>query len=369
MDHLEQQLRESLTRHAASPPAAPDLADEVVRRARRIRRRRRAAVTVAAVAAVVAGGLAFIPGLTREPEESTIATALSGPPRVPVVTDDDRVIDWPSERQRVRTYGEGGVMASIPDGLLVLRTDASEGSVILVPADLSPPRTLLEGVETALAVAADGHRLTTVVNGTAGRRLVEIGIPSGDLRRSVALTAPLVGPGEQVVARGYSGDRVLLDIGSDDSASGRRSAIWEPGDGQVIGLLDNKGQVFEAAGDVAAFSAEAQCSDIVQLRNGGGSWRLCDPVFRFSPDGRFVLAKAFDGGKIEVRDSAGGKVAFSLRVQGDLQSVGWESNDAFLYALGRGNQVDIVRCVVSSGDCRRAAEIPGPSAFIVWSYG
>jgi hypothetical protein len=368
MNALEQELREALARQATGAPVAPGMAERAVAGARRVRRRR-TALTAAVAASVLVGALSVTPSLLGEGDSPAPAVSLTGPPRVPVLDEDGHVVDWPRGEQRVRSFAVESVFSAVPTGLL--RHDTAGATLSLVPVDDPAPRTLLDGLQSAPGVSPDGDRVAAVVTDDGAQRLVEVEVSSGRVLRAVPLAPPLVRAGEDARVVGYSGDRVLIKVGSDNGPTWR-AAMWEAGDENVIGVLEGLDGIVEVTDGVAAtgWAEDGLCFDFVRLRDGGGTWQVCDVWGpRFSPDGDLVVMARQEGGQLEVRDAADGKRQLSLDVPPDVLVADWESNETLLYVTARAGGVDIVRCAVSSAECRTAASLPGADAHVLRHYG
>lgn len=363
MDHIEQEVRAQLGRAVETTPLLPGLADRVIRSGRRQRRLRTAAVTGTVLAAVVLAGVQLVP--TARDRAWTSPATPSGPPKVPfmVVQGTSEILDWNDGTLRSRSIGEALPITAVPAGVLLV-TGGATAELALLPETGTSSQIIARGLEpNSVAVADNGDRVSVVSGVGAQRRLRELQVPSGRELRSVSVGPPLVAIDEPVLPVGYSGSQVLLTLGEGTT---RRTALWDPGDDQVIGTLDGftsalGGTSSDGDGRAAFTVDDDRCGvAVVQLRNGMPSWPLCREHFAgFSPDGEAVLSTNATDDALIVHDSDDGDTERTLPVPSGLRAYGWESNGTVLYTTVHENATVIIRCMVKSGRCQTAATYPG----------
>jgi hypothetical protein len=305
--------------------------------------------------------------------QSNFATALEGPPRVPLyVGQSGEVIDWVGGEQRTRALGVSAQpVAQVPTGLLLVTVDAGQPALALLGTDDAEPRILVDELHgQAVAVSDDGRRATVVVRSPALPELQEVELPSGRVLRSVVLAPPVFDPNRPLLPVAYSARAVLLTAGEGPS---QFAALWEGGNDAVVAPLDGFDAAVggadakfsssrDAVGGRGAFTvSDARCrTEVHQLRNGDGRpWKLCRETFvGFSPNGDAVLATDATGEALIVHDADDGDADRTFQTRGGLRAYGWESDDTVLYSTGAGSRTLIVRCSVTSGNCLTAAELP-----------
>lgn len=353
---IEDDLRAALRDRVAAPPHTPALAETVLRRGRRVRARRRAGTAVAVVLAVV-GALSLA---RLDPPAPGPARSLDGPPRVPLFTGQDpaTLTTWQDGRLRERPLDRELPVLARTDGSVVVTLAGARGGLALLQPDGALVTVADDLESTAVAVDPTGRRAVVVAGRGSSRVLQELAVPSGEVLRTVALALPLAAAGDPVLPVAYTDLGVLLTVGEGER---QRAAVWEHGDGAVVGGL-SYAQALGGSGSRGAFRTtdDDRCrTEVAALTTGGRTWRLCRETFAsFSPDGRYVLATDAVGRGLVVRDASDGALVREVEVDGGTRAYGWEDARTTLHTTVKGDRTVVVRCDVPSGRCRTVASFP-----------
>jgi hypothetical protein len=330
-----------------------------------VRRRRTAAAGAAVVVVLVAAGILLTPGLTRNRAAEPAQPSPTGAPAVAMTYDDDsegtKVI-WAGAERHVTAIPDTTPVATVPGGLLLV----SGHDLLLLPEN-GARRTLVTGLNSeGVAVSPDG-RLATVVTTVAGRRrLTEIDIGAGQIKRWVPLGPPLVTDDEPLAPGFYSSDAVVLNIGD-----GKRAAVWEPGPGQIVGRLDTYTSVVGGGrlGAVAMAQPDT-CTAIGTMGAAFTPWEACGLHFiGFSADGASALVLNNEHSSAFVADTGDREQKRTLDLPDHARTIGWESDDTFLYAAVRDPENVVVRCTVSTTRCEVADRVAGQLPRPLPNYG
>ena len=408
---FDEQMRETLHRHASEAPRL-DLAARSLAKARRIRRRRRvatglAALAVAAVAVPVGTTVLSDPGSSsadvanRAPDSpsstsSAMASADDGqaapvtvvslrelhasrqPPTVPYIHD--------------RTLVQGGSNRSIPeapvdpydptsaqvvdaaafsDGVGAFVLDPGTGSLAL--RSTAKPALPRYTATTSPAIDIDGSVAFALSGVRSSFRPPEPsllvyadtldGTPRTSPAGSLAVRQVMDVDHGVVVFNATDADGNQV-VGRADLADASGSSVEQPWPDVVsVSAVDQSGGLM--VGRTATMgTGEHHCSAMLSTDDASELWRTCDwrPT-EFSPDGSRVFAVAVDaegvGQATAILDAHSGKVIREFSTPGRFGRATFESSNALdVVAVDRGRAA-IVRCT-ESGACALATK-PEPA--------
>lgn len=408
---FDEQMRETLQRHAGEAPRL-DLAAGSLAKARRIRRRRRvatglAALAVAAVAVPVGTTVLTGPGgstadvADRSPDapdgtaDPTTGRSDGAPAPLTVVS----LRDLHGSRQAPSvpyihgdTLVQGGTARTIPeapadpydpkapqvvdaatfgDGVGAFLLDPDTGSLALrstpraalprytattspaidhdgsVAFALSVVRSSLRPAEPSLLVYADTLDATPRTSPAGGLAVRQV----MDVDHGVAVFDATDADGNQVVGRA-------------DLADASGSSVEQPWPDVVsVSAVDQSGGLMVAR-TATMGTGEHHCSAMLSTDDASELWRTCDwrPT-EFSPDGSRVFAVAVDaegvGQATAILDAHSGKVIREFSTPGRFGRATFESSNALDVVVVDRGRAAIVRCT-ESGACALATE-PEPA--------
>lgn len=273
--------------------------------------------------------------------------------------------------------------ARVEDGYVVHAwNDGSDDELFLVDGTTERVLATAPGDGTEIfgpVVSADGSRIAWSVgyalgglNASATRdRRTELVVADADTGETLYSKDV---SGDDLRARGFAGESVLLDRGTETGV-----LRWRPDTGELTEWDDASEltAVSESAGLAAVVDAERPSCAGVRATNDDAHeqlWQVCGAtVIGFDPSGTYAVTRADvddDTVLIGVRDAMTGTRVLRLRTGGGTPEVAWEPTGRLLVTAwdeGRnGMRMGIVRCTAPDGTCELAK--PARSTSTGWPY-